>query len=100
MSNMEINRRSLLKRSAGVMALAMGGGTPFLSSRAAYAQAADLAVKLAQRKPVVARGETDNGKMKVPSVLLDIVAVTKDNMRETVVKDGFRKEADIYQGVP
>ena len=43
MSNMEINRRSLLKRSAGVMALAMGGGTPFLSSRAAYAQAADLA---------------------------------------------------------
>ena len=39
----EINRRSLLKRSAGVMALAMGGGTPFLSSRNAFAQAADLA---------------------------------------------------------
>jgi putative spermidine/putrescine transport system substrate-binding protein len=39
----EINRRSLLKRSAGVMALAMGGGTPFLSSRMAFAQAADLA---------------------------------------------------------
>ena len=43
MSNMEINRRSLLKRSAGMMALAMGGGTHLLSSRAAYAQAADLA---------------------------------------------------------
>ena len=39
----EINRRSLLKRSAGVMALAIGGGTPFLSSRMAFAQAADLA---------------------------------------------------------
>ena len=38
----DINRRSLLKRSAGAMALAMGGGTHFLSSRAAYAQAADL----------------------------------------------------------
>ncbi|SOC45211.1 spermidine/putrescine-binding protein [Rhizobium subbaraonis] len=43
MSKMEINRRSLLKRSAGAMALAMGAGTPFLSSRLAYAQAADLA---------------------------------------------------------
>ncbi|MGO7845141.1 ABC transporter substrate-binding protein, partial [Rhizobium johnstonii] len=33
----------LLKRSAGAMALAIGGGTHFLSSRAAYAQAASLA---------------------------------------------------------
>jgi D-xylose transport system substrate-binding protein len=61
-------------------------------------QAAAVAMKLAQRKPLVARNETDNGKKKVPSVLLDIVAVTKDNMRATVVKDNFRKEADIYQG--
>jgi spermidine/putrescine-binding protein len=38
----ELSRRALLKRSAGMMALAMGGGTHFLSSRAAYAQAADL----------------------------------------------------------
>lgn len=43
MSITEMNRRSLLKRSAGVIALAMGGGTPFLSSRAAFAAAGDLA---------------------------------------------------------
>jgi D-xylose transport system substrate-binding protein len=61
-------------------------------------QAAELAVKLAQRKPVIARAEVDNGKVKVPSVLLDVVLVTKENMRETVVKDGFHKEAEIYQG--
>ncbi len=61
-------------------------------------QAAELAVKLAQRKPVIARSETDNGKMKVPSVLLDVISVTKDNMKETVVADGFHKEAEIYQG--
>ncbi|MBY2973012.1 PotD/PotF family extracellular solute-binding protein [Rhizobium leguminosarum] len=42
MSKMELNRRSLLKRSAGVAALAIGGGTPFLSSRTAFAQAADI----------------------------------------------------------
>ncbi|MDU0364117.1 extracellular solute-binding protein [Rhizobium sp. 25PS6] len=41
--SMDMNRRSLLKRSAGAMALAIGGGTHFLSSRAAYAQTASLA---------------------------------------------------------
>ncbi|CAM5762164.1 hypothetical protein LMIY3S_00381 [Labrys miyagiensis] len=39
----EMTRRSMLKRSAGMMALALGGGTPFLSSRAAWAQGAGLA---------------------------------------------------------
>jgi spermidine/putrescine-binding protein len=42
-NSMEMNRRSLLKRSAGAMALAIGGGTHFLSSSAAFAQAASLA---------------------------------------------------------
>jgi D-xylose transport system substrate-binding protein len=61
-------------------------------------KAADVAVKMAQRKPIIARAETDNGKMKVPSILLDIVAVTKENMMDTVVKDSFRKKEDVYQG--
>ena len=39
----EMNRRTLLKSTAGAMALAMGGGTHFLSSSRAYAQALDLA---------------------------------------------------------
>jgi spermidine/putrescine-binding protein len=37
------SRRSVLKATAGTIALALGGGTPFLSSQRAYAQAADLA---------------------------------------------------------
>jgi D-xylose transport system substrate-binding protein len=60
-------------------------------------RAAELAVKLARRKPVIAKAETDNGKIAVPSVLLDIVSVTKDNIRETVLADGFRKEAEVFQ---
>ncbi len=32
---------------------------------------------------------TNNGKIDVPSVLLTPVAVTKDNVKDTVVKDGF-----------
>lgn len=59
-------------------------------------RAAELAVKLARRQPLIAEAGTDNGRIQVPSVLLDIVAVTRDNMRETVIADGFRKEADVY----
>ena len=59
-------------------------------------QAADLAVKLASRRPIFAKEESDNGKVKVPSVFLPIYAVTKENLRETVVKDGFRSEKDVY----
>jgi len=61
-------------------------------------QAAEVAVKLARRIPIIARAETGNGQLAVPTILINIIAVTKDNMRGTVIKDGFRKEADVYQG--
>jgi D-xylose transport system substrate-binding protein len=60
-------------------------------------KAAELALDLARRKPIVARDAVNNGQTDVPSALLDIVAVTKENLRETVVKDGFRKEAEVFQ---
>lgn len=60
-------------------------------------KAAELALKLAQRRPVVTKDSIPNGRVDVPAVLLDIVAVTKENLRDTVVKDGFRKEADVFQ---
>lgn len=61
-------------------------------------QAADVAVKLAERRPVIARSETDNGFGKTPAVLLDVVQVTKANMDDTVIRDGFHKKEEIYQG--
>ena len=62
-------------------------------------RAAEVAVQLARGKPVIARDELDNGKTKVPSIFLDIVSVTKENMTETVVKDGFLKKEDVFKGV-
>jgi D-xylose transport system substrate-binding protein len=62
---------------------------------------AELAVALAQHKPVPAglvNAKTDNGALKVPSVLLTPVAVTKDNIKDTVVKDGFYKVSEICTG--
>jgi ABC-type xylose transport system substrate-binding protein len=59
-------------------------------------QAATVALKLAQQKVIVAKDTTDNGHGQVPSILLEIVPVTKDNLRETVIADGFRKEGDVF----
>lgn len=61
-------------------------------------KAAEVAVKLAQRRPVIARAELDNGSAKVPSVFLDVIPVTRENIDATVVKDGFHKREAIYQG--
>jgi D-xylose transport system substrate-binding protein len=62
---------------------------------------AQLAVALAQGKQPpggLVNAKTDNGAMKVPSVLLSPVAVTKDNIEDTVVKDGFYKPSEICTG--
>jgi D-xylose transport system substrate-binding protein len=62
--------------------------------------AAELAVPLAQGKtpPPVAKARVDNGAGKVPSVLLDTIAITKSNIQDTVVKDGFLKPNQICTG--
>jgi D-xylose transport system substrate-binding protein len=55
-------------------------------------QAAQMAVDLVNgRKPPASlvKDKVDNGQLQVPSVLLTPVAVTKDNVKDTIVKDGF-----------
>lgn len=59
-------------------------------------RAAETAVALATGKPLIAKGEIDNGKRKVPTILLDVVTVTKDNVDATLVKDGFHTREAIY----
>ena len=64
------------------------------------AASAELAVPLAQGKqpPDIAKEKTNNGKEDVPSVLLPTVAITKGNVKDTVVKDGFVKPAELCRG--
>jgi D-xylose transport system substrate-binding protein len=62
--------------------------------------AAELAVKMASRKPLVAKYELNNGKTMVPSVFLPVTVVTKDNMMQSVVADGFHSFDDVYRNVP
>jgi D-xylose transport system substrate-binding protein len=63
--------------------------------------AAELAVALVQGKQPpsgLVNGKTDNGAGQVPSVLLKPVAVTKSNIKDTVIKDGFTKPSDLCAG--
>ncbi len=63
--------------------------------------AAEFAVALARGEaPPVGKvtGKTSNGKKEVPSVLLAPVAVTKENVKSTVIADGFWKAEQICAG--
>jgi D-xylose transport system substrate-binding protein len=62
--------------------------------------AAELAVPLAQGKtpPNIAKARVNNGSKDVPSVLLDTIAITKNNVADTVIKDGFVKASQICVG--
>ncbi|MET0604554.1 MAG: sugar ABC transporter substrate-binding protein [Baekduia sp.] len=63
--------------------------------------AAQLAYDLLQGKQPtgnVVNGSTDNGSGKVPSVLLNPVAVNVDNINDTIIKDGFWTADQICTG--
>jgi D-xylose transport system substrate-binding protein len=61
-------------------------------------QAAQLAVALVKGESApsgLVNGKTDNGQKQVDSILLKPVAVTADNVQDTIVKDGFWKPSEI-----
>ena len=63
-------------------------------------RAAEAAVALARHEKVATSSAVNNGKMDVPSILLEPLAVDKNNIAETVIKDGYQKMEDIYRDVP
>ena len=64
-------------------------------------KAVDLAILLARKQPITeATTPVNNGRKDVPSVLLEPIAVDKDNMAQTVIKDGYHKLEDVYRDVP
>jgi D-xylose transport system substrate-binding protein len=62
-------------------------------------KAAEWAVMLVQGKqPTDATDSENNGKTDVPTIKLDVVPVTADKVKETVIADGFWKAADVCTG--
>ena len=64
------------------------------------AEAAEAAVHMAKGEKPGASGTINNGKVMVPTIMLKPVLVTKDNIKATVVKDGFQKLSSINRELP
>jgi D-xylose transport system substrate-binding protein len=63
-------------------------------------KAAEAAFALAHGERPGAPARVNNGKVDVPSILLEPVVVDKNNIMETVVGDGYQKAEAIYENVP
>ena len=63
-------------------------------------QAAEAAVTLAKGEPVKAASSFPVGDKSVPSILLTPIVVTKDNVKQTVIKDGFQNLETIQKSLP
>jgi D-xylose transport system substrate-binding protein len=61
--------------------------------------AAEQAVHLAKNEKTSSDSTVNNGKIDVPSIMLKPVLVTKDNIKATVVKDGFQTMKRINEGL-
>ncbi len=57
--------------------------------------AAEAAFKLGRREILVVSQTVHNGYKEVPAILEEIIAVDKENLFETVVKDGFHSKEQL-----
>ncbi|MEP6703346.1 MAG: substrate-binding domain-containing protein [Acidobacteriota bacterium] len=65
-------------------------------------QAVEAAIKLAKHEPLSTtpfKNDRIGGK-EVPAILLEVAVVDKDNLMQTVIKDGYAKFEDVYRNVP
>ncbi|WP_235338336.1 D-xylose ABC transporter substrate-binding protein [Paenibacillus wulumuqiensis] len=57
---------------------------------------ADLAIRLAKGEKITTNQQVNNGKIEVPSVLLEPIAVDRSNLEQTVIADQFHTRQEIY----
>lgn len=75
--------------------------TAYEANEEVAATAAELAVELAEGKeppPPKFTDEAANGLRDVPAILLESTAVTKDNMKKTVIDNGFVDPSQLCTG--
>jgi D-xylose transport system substrate-binding protein len=59
-------------------------------------RAAEAAVQLAKKEKVETTRTVNNGRIDVPSILIEPIPIDKNNVDE-VIKDGFHKREDVYR---
>ena len=72
--------------------------TIYKSSKSLVFKAIELAIKISKNDKITDANSTiNNGFKEVPSILLEPVSVDKNNIKSTVVADGYLKEDEIYK---
>jgi D-xylose transport system substrate-binding protein len=64
--------------------------------------AVEAAIKLAKKEPLTGTTKFMNDAIKkeVTAILLEVQTVDKDNLMDTIIKDGFATYEDVYKNVP
>lgn len=63
--------------------------------------AVEAAIKLANKQPLETKPfMNDKIQKDVPSILLEVTAVDKANLMDTVIKDNYAKFDDVYKNIP
>ncbi|WP_163538243.1 substrate-binding domain-containing protein [Gracilibacillus sp. YIM 98692] len=60
-------------------------------------EAAKLAIDVGNNETITTDTSIKNGNKDVPSILLDPISVTKENIQETVIADGVYGEKEIFE---
>lgn len=63
-------------------------------------ESARLSMKMIKGDSITPDSKVNNGQKDVDSILLTPVSVNKDNMADTIIKDGFHKVEDVYKNLP
>lgn len=73
-------------------------------SMTVYKPVSQLAMKAAEAAVALAKGEkpttdksVNNGRVDVPFIYLEPIAVDKENVDATVINDGYQKREDVYK---
>lgn len=87
---------------AGVQRIAEGTQTMtvYKPIKAIAIKSAEVAVQLANGEAITSDSTVNNGKLDVPFIKLDPIKVGKENIIDTLIKDGFHSYDDVYKNVP
>lgn len=57
----------------------------------------NICIQISQGEKVSSENIINDGSFDIPYFMIDIVPVTKENMDDTVIKDGFQLKEDVYR---
>lgn len=63
-------------------------------------KAAEVAISMAKGESVDANSNIYDGKYTVPYIMIQPIAITKLNMKDTIIRSGFHNMEDVFRNVP